>query len=507
MASSSIHPINLLARADANITTIFHSIFLIDHIINDNNKESDDEDDEETKEEQAKLLKEKEDLEHKIKLIKDYIKDIVISRQRCDSELCKRLIEDRMQILADILNSYSEYNIDSHVINIPIADVLNKSNPLSARSTTTTVEDTIAEDEHNPETWYKYLWNGLLTSHYDRISRCKINAVTNGLSNDLKIDTSFGNFKGQKNEISLGLSDVYDQQEYCNIETNETIALQSKLVDKLVDQMYSFKSDPSVKPLIPVYNVLIGYLYQNLGKVDKALDNYSEGCLIDQKTSFAQSPIIGLQAYRLATELLHIDAMIHLSELNPISLGGRNSTSPNKILTLAENHIKRGSLDYIDSPEFSWSDNDNKKDILNEAFICTTTEENVNACDLSYKLLCTLREMLKTFSSSPGYRDQVRSLGGRNIEFRINPGMLEGLRTSSAFKTFEIQTSQFQKINLNIEHGILRNKSAKPLVFGSLTYSISFSDRDPRKVLALDEPRPLISFCLFTAYWTPAVII
>ena len=52
---------------------------------------------------------------------------------------------------------------------------------------------------------------------------------------------------------------------------------------------------------------------------------------------------------------------------------------------------------------------------------------------------------------------------------------------------------------LDIEHGILRNSSAKPMIFGPLTVSMSFSERDPRKQYALEQSKPNISFVLFTA--------
>lgn len=53
---------------------------------------------------------------------------------------------------------------------------------------------------------------------------------------------------------------------------------------------------------------------------------------------------------------------------------------------------------------------------------------------------------------------------------------------------------------LDIEHGILRNASSKPLLFGLVSVPpLKFSDSDPRKAFALDEPKPNISFFLFLA--------
>lgn len=52
---------------------------------------------------------------------------------------------------------------------------------------------------------------------------------------------------------------------------------------------------------------------------------------------------------------------------------------------------------------------------------------------------------------------------------------------------------------LDIEHGILRNASTKPMLLGPLSLDMSFSASDPRKVFALDRAVPNISFVLFYA--------
>lgn len=57
----------------------------------------------------------------------------------------------------------------------------------------------------------------------------------------------------------------------------------------------------------------------------------------------------------------------------------------------------------------------------------------------------------------------------------------------------------------DIEFGILRNSSSKPMMMG--TYSSStFSDKDPRKAFALEEAKPFVSFCLFTASFSSPVL-
>ena len=51
---------------------------------------------------------------------------------------------------------------------------------------------------------------------------------------------------------------------------------------------------------------------------------------------------------------------------------------------------------------------------------------------------------------------------------------------------------------LDIEHGILRASSSKPMVFGPFTAAMGFKDKDPRKAFSLQVAKPFISFALFS---------
>jgi hypothetical protein len=140
------------------------------------------------------------------------------------------------------------------------------------------------------------------------------------------------------------------------------------------------------------------------------------------------------------------------------------------------------------------------------------------------------------------------------VKFKFGFSIQQNLRNSSAFKSFERECCQFQVVDLSslseeekvlfwcnvyniftvhtiiqspatttfterynilkavkyniggnyynlldIEHGILRAKSSKPVLFGPFNYTINFSDKDPRKEFVLKSSWPLISFALFTA--------
>lgn len=51
--------------------------------------------------------------------------------------------------------------------------------------------------------------------------------------------------------------------------------------------------------------------------------------------------------------------------------------------------------------DFEWIEPANKSEVLNEAFICTKLTSEATACEMSSQLLIRLREILKTYASSP----------------------------------------------------------------------------------------------------------
>jgi hypothetical protein len=61
---------------------------------------------------------------------------------------------------------------------------------------------------------------------------------------------------------------------------------------------------------------------------------------------------------------------------------------------------------------------------------------------------------------------------------------------------------------LDIEHGILRKSSCCPMIWGPISFSQGFKDRDPRFAFSIHKPIPFISFVLFTACESsPSLII
>ena len=185
-------------------------------------------------------------------------------------------------------------------------------------------------------------------------------------------------------------------------------------------------------------------------------------------------------------------------------------------------------------------------DALNEIVTCVST--NMTACELSIQLLLKLREILRTYSQSP-HGIQITEVAPHSgpQTMKITETMINDLSISSAFHAFEVQCCQLQKISveenlaslsinerllffcnlyntltvhgiiakgspgsnllerasfmrsskynvggsyfslLDIEHGILRASSTKAMYFGPLTISITFGERDVRRLVVIGE--------------------
>eukprot|EP01041_Mallomonas_annulata_P008002 gene8002-16380_t len=297
-------------------------------------------------------------------------------------------------------------------------------------------------------------------------------------------------------------------------------------------------------------------------------------------------PLIGLQALRLITELMHrsltrrvglelatgmtaqrFDEMTIADAMSLPDSGGNGNGNHlvDEELTSFRRDLAHGVLSRrrgassADAPTFSWvqssvtSGTSSDSDVLNEVVHCISAVSS-QACELSVQLLTKLREILRaTWESSSNSSNgssgnsQHRSsppLSHVHGKIRIHPSLFRSISSSSAFRTFVIQSCQLQKVSLSaltvdqktlffcnifntiivhaivtkglpgsgfydriafmrsakynigghlfslfeIEHAILRAKSANPALVGAFLSTVLFSDRDPRKAFALSEP-------------------
>lgn len=223
-----------------------------------------------------------------------------------------------------------------------------------------------------------------------------------------------------------------------------------------------------------------------------------------------------------------------------------------------QNPFKMGNLKI--ALDFEWTSNTKRNpEVFNEVVICTKINSNILPHVLSHELLLKLREIIKSYAkSSAGAPFCKKEANGNILRLKITPQVLAGIRQLSAFKKFECESSQLQQLNINnlktkerivffvniynmlmihsiiikgtpgtnilertssmrtskyniggilyslidIEHGILRNASTKPMLLGPLSFDMSFSSNDPRKKLALDVPVPNITFALYSASYS-----
>lgn len=272
------------------------------------------------------------------------------------------------------------------------------------------------------------------------------------------------------------------------------------------------------------------------------------------------NPITGMHAYRLILELIHTELRVKLGREqyldSTLTLGSFRyfPRTGNAISYDSNRYAKaRKSGRSLVRSEFDWIEPETKSDIINEAYICTKLSTDINPCELSTQLLLKLREILKSFVQSPGAEKYYKKSNTRLCKLKYSPQLVQDIQSLSAFKKFEVETSQLQKIDLtyletderllffinihnilmthsmivkgspgsnllertsflrnsrynvggyifsliDIEHGVLRNASTKPMILGPLSVDLSFSERDPRRKFALEVPKPNVTFCLF----------
>ena len=84
--------------------------------------------------------------------------------------------------------------------------------------------------------------------------------------------------------------------------------------------------------------------------------------------------------------------------------------------------------------------------------ICTSTTYSSRPCELSIQLLSKLREILRTFGQSPEGEKCCKkefSIGGSSTFLRIGRAMIAVLVGSSAFRAFELQCCQIQRLDVS----------------------------------------------------------
>eukprot|EP00602_Paraphysomonas_sp_CaronLab_P003946 CAMPEP_0185018462 /NCGR_PEP_ID=MMETSP1103-20130426/1172_1 /TAXON_ID=36769 /ORGANISM="Paraphysomonas bandaiensis, Strain Caron Lab Isolate" /LENGTH=1414 /DNA_ID=CAMNT_0027548275 /DNA_START=447 /DNA_END=4691 /DNA_ORIENTATION=- len=284
-------------------------------------------------------------------------------------------------------------------------------------------------------------------------------------------------------------------------------------------------------------------------------------------SSVEAGEMIGLQAVRFLTELMHrcltrrmAERIVEQTTNLPIQSFQENVLSEFKReVAFGIYSRKRVSLSNM-QPSFIWVNAalTKKSEVLNEVVMCTMSASK--PCELSIQLLNSLREMLRAsrpesqdnMEGEPSPLSAMNHLAGLH-RLNLTDKQREALCTSSAFRSFEVQSCQLQmvdivsmddntktvffsnmfnvitvhglivrgytgngfydkcnfmrttKYNINgqifnlleIEHTILRAQSSSPnSIVGPF---IHVSERSPKVAFALKKPMPLVTFTLFQA--------
>lgn len=172
---------------------------------------------------------------------------------------------------------------------------------------------------------------------------------------------------------------------------------------------------PSSQYVTPVLEVLHGYTLQSAGEHQQALEVYGRCNLVDQRritqcllqlfvqqasqresflqdfselsfvcSAFEIKETLGLHAYRLCLELVHTELRDSLGGPNIFfdqSLMLRSFRHLAKATLTSKNlhrHEKRSRSKSSKRIQFTWVENENKSDIVNETYICTKLESTVS---------------------------------------------------------------------------------------------------------------------------------
>lgn len=199
-------------------------------------------------------------------------------------------------------------------------------------------------------------------------------------------------------------------------------------------------------------------------KSKNLLEHFSEPHYILDHMNIKNS--LGMHSYRLILELIYtelkasLEKRINENNANLIASGGSNNggnggNSNDISLPLGNfrSYFRSGQqLGKKAKPtaastlraEFEWNEPSQRSEILNEVFTCTKLTSDLTACEISTQLLIRLREVLKTYASSPAGEKYTKKVGSNLMKIKISPQTLQDIQNLSSFKKFELESCQLQ---------------------------------------------------------------
>jgi hypothetical protein len=176
--------------------------------------------------------------------------------------------------------------------------------------------------------------------------------------------------------------------------------------------------------------------------------------------------IIGLQAVRLISELMHTCLTNRMAERIAEQSMALDITSTAGEFEREVAHgiysRKRVSISNM-QPTFIWANNTpdagggggsnplpvrekSSQHVLNESVLCKNTASK--ACELSIQLLSSLRELLRAANASGTLNNDRRLQPGNSFVMQLTEEQRDEISKSSAFRSFEIQSCQMQMVDV-----------------------------------------------------------
>lgn len=190
------------------------------------------------------------------------------------------------------------------------------------------------------------------------------------------------------------------------------------------------------------------------------------------KWAFSLSDIVGLQAYRLVTELIHhflchelatlleVDVMC-LQELDPsFHLGihksasaSANAFSASLARSAQANMSSFRTQQSSSSNPLSPTSNGNSQTaagdgILNGHFVYTESVGSLSPCELSVTLVVRVRELLRSSFIKTDRQSKVQVGDSLFTSLNVSADLFLSLLSSSAFSEFELETCKLQAVDL-----------------------------------------------------------
>jgi len=240
--------------------------------------------------------------------------------------------------------------------------------------------------------------------------------------------------------------------------------------------------------LNPVLQMCTSHLYNEMSDIENVLKAYKEGKLASQnklmlclcrrfveqvKSQTFSTPAylgwamqfgktVSLQAYRLIMHLMYENVQAFYAHMSDSALDdslvldsktkgifGTTKTGDLMQNTDRSGISKTGRHDNSPDTTFTWIENRSRKarETLNESFICSSSVNAARPVELSIYLATKVRDLLSVYCSSPTGKLFASTASGRT-KLDLTAARVKDIKASAAFTNFELQVCELQRVDL-----------------------------------------------------------